>query len=425
MAGADGYGGADRADLEIVSGNAAIVEPVRVRAPKRPNVQPRADTKVHLRPDWSCRGGLTFQQRAVANLSVASLGLVGLYAPLPLLTAGSALLWAVFACLIIWRFGLILIGAVRWQFHRQRNCNVLDIEKPIYSILIPVFHETEIMDQLAWALRQIVWPEDRLDIQILLEADDPETLIAAEAAAFPPGTRLTIVPPGRVRTKPNALNFGLARARGDFVCIYDAEDRPHPGQMLEAYRAFQAADDHLACVQAPLVADNGRAACIAAHWQLEYAIQFHLLLPAMATLRLPLPIGGTSNHFRRSALVEAGGWDAYNVTEDADLGLRFARLGRQVSVLNLPTYEDAPVTFEVWSAQRSRWIKGFIQTWGVLMRNPRELWRELGLWRFMSVQLALGGARCWPRFSTRRSCCSCSRLCYLAGCRWGRLGQCC
>lgn len=391
MAGADGHSDAGRVDLSATS---------QVEAPAYANdVLPDATFHTfRLSPELSCRDGLTAAQQGVCNLFFAGLGVVSLYAPLIVLSGLSIALWGIFACLIAWRLVLIVFGVWRWQFHRQRNCNVLDIEKPVYSILVPVVHETEIMHQLSWALSQIVWPDDKLDIQLLFEQDDLLTLQAAKAEAFPPGTRFTIVPAGDVRTKPNALNHGLGLARGDYVCIYDAEDRPHPGQLLEAYRAFQAADESLACVQAPLIADNGEEALIAAHWQLEYATQFHLLLPAKAMLGLPMPIGGTSNHFRRQALLEAGGWDAWNVTEDADLGLRFATRGQRVGVLNLGTHEDAPTTFRVWSAQRSRWIKGFIQTWSVRMRHPVKLYKQLGFWRFLALQLTLGGAVLAPVF---------------------------
>jgi len=248
------------------------------------------------------------------------------------------------------------------------------------------------MAQLAAALNRLNWPHGKLDIQILFEADDYATIAAAELAMFPTGTRFTIVPPGKVRTKPNALNYGLAMARGAYVCVYDAEDRPHPDQLMEAYQAFRHGPDNLACAQAPLVGDNSRQALIAAHWSLDYATQFGLLMPAMAALNLPIAIGGTSNHFRTDCLIAAGGWDAWNMTEDADLGLRLSRYGKRVAMLSCPTYEDAPNRLPIWCTQRSRWIKGFIQTWLVLLRRPASLRRQLGWERFVSLHLALGGA---------------------------------
>jgi len=188
-----------------------------------------------------------------------------------------------------------------------------------------------------------------------------------------------VVPPGLPRTKPRALNYGLARARGEFVVVNDAECRPHPDQLKAAVRAFRAAGKRLACVQAPLVGDGARG-WIAGQRALEYAVQFGRLLPAQARLGLPIAPGGTSNHFRRRALTSAGGWDAWNVTEDADLGLRLARTGWRVGMIATPTQEAPPEALLVWINQRSCWLKGFLQTWLVVMRRPRAAMREMG-WR--------------------------------------------
>ena len=185
------------------------------------------------------------------------------------------------------------------------------------------------------------WPSDRLDIQILLEADDLATIAAAGQAAFPPNTRLQRVPAGGPRTKPNALNFGLSEAIGHYITIYDAEDIPHPDQLRAADQAFRTAPRDLVCVQAPLIGDPQRS-WIGAQWALEYAVQFGLLLPSLALYRMPLLIGGTSNHFRKDALQALGGWDSWNVTEDADLGMRIARAGLACGTISRPTFEDTP-----------------------------------------------------------------------------------
>ncbi|MDJ0922826.1 MAG: glycosyltransferase family 2 protein [Henriciella sp.] len=343
---------------------------------------------------YCCHGGLTFSQRRLLAQSLSVLGLLGLLAPLPVLFCLSFLFWIGFATLILWRLVLVSVGFVQRlrdalrPVHLYRGDHLL----PVYSVLVPVYREAPVMAQLAEALGKLSWPAAKLDIQILIEADDIETLNAAHAADFPRGTRKTIVPPGGPRTKPNALNYGLARAYGNYVCIYDAEDRPHPEQLREAHAKFATSVPETVCVQAPLVGDNGGAGFVAGHWGLEYAVQFGLLLPAQAKLKLPISIGGTSNHFRTEAVKAAGGWDAWNVTEDADLGLRLARRGLRVSYLHLPTLEDAPERFGDWTAQRSRWIKGFILTWCVLMREPATLYRQLGHRGFWALQLTLGGA---------------------------------
>jgi glycosyltransferase XagB len=103
-------------------------------------------------------------------------------------------------------------------------------------------------------------------------------------------------------------------------------------------------------------------------------------------------LGGTSNHFNLARLIEASGWDAWNLTEDADLGLRLARRGARVAMIAPPTLEAPPEQMGVWLAQRSRWLKGFLQTWLVLMRTPTATIREMGLAGFVSMQLTLGAA---------------------------------
>ena len=336
-------------------------------------------------------------QQAALNSVLGGLGAGLLVAPHLVFTALSWILLAAFSGLIIWRAFLLLIGAgLRLLLRRPVPPDRLDAELPVYSILVPAYDEATIMHQLAQALCALDWPSEKLDIQILLEADDPETFAAARAANFPLHTRFVIVPPGGPRTKPNALNFGLAQAHGRYVTVYDAEDIPHPDQLRVAFEHFRTAPDRIVCLQAALSGDNGSASWLAANWSLEYATQFGLLLPAHAAYRLPLLIGGTSNHFRKQALMALGGWDAWNVTEDADLGMRIARAGLLSSVCASVTSEDAPTRFTDWRAQRSRWIKGYIQTWLVLMRNPRKTCAQMGFARFCAMQLSLGGAILTP-----------------------------
>jgi cellulose synthase/poly-beta-1,6-N-acetylglucosamine synthase-like glycosyltransferase len=262
---------------------------------------------------------------------------------------------------------------------------------PVYTLLIALKDEADTAPQLAAAIRALDYPARRLDVKLLIETGDTATAFALQRERWPERTELLVVPPGLPRTKPRALNYGLARARGEFVVVYDAEDRPAPDQLKAAVRAFGAGGQALACVQAPLVGEGAKG-WIAGQWALEYAVQFRRLLPGQARLGLPIALGGTSNHFRRSALRKAGGWDAWNVTEDADLGLRLARAGQRVGVIAPPTLEAPPDALRVWLSQRSRWLKGFVQTWLVVMRRPGQAVRELGLGGFVSMQLTFGAA---------------------------------
>ncbi|MFN4023374.1 MAG: glycosyltransferase family 2 protein [Hyphomonas sp.] len=315
-------------------------------------------------------------------------GLAGLGAPELLLGLLSIAGLAFFVCALCFRIWLYIggCGAVT-----QRAAVRAQGNWPVYTLLIALKDEAASAAQLSAAIGALDYPAGCLDVKLLIETGDHETECALHSQRWPAGTELLVVPPGLPRTKPRALNYGLARARGEFVVVYDAEDRPHPDQLKSAVRTFRAAEDDLACVQAPLIGEGARG-WIAGQWALEYAVQFGRLLPGLAVAGLPVALGGTSNHFRRSALDASGGWDAWNVTEDADLGLRLARLGYRVGMIAPPTLEAPPETIGVWLAQRSRWLKGFLQTWLVAMRRPGRALRELGIFRFLSIQLTLGAA---------------------------------
>jgi cellulose synthase/poly-beta-1,6-N-acetylglucosamine synthase-like glycosyltransferase len=264
-------------------------------------------------------------------------------------------------------------------------------EMPVYSVLIALYHEVEIVPDLLVALGHIVWPRGKLEIKLVCEADDEETLAALRAHSLQPFVEIVEVPPGMPRTKPKALNYALPMTTGEFVVIYDAEDRPHPFQLVEAWQRFRESDERLACLQAPLAVTNFRRGPLARMFAFEYAALFRGLLPWLARRNLVVPLGGTSTHFRRDALEAVGRWDPFNVTEDADLGIRLARHGYRVDTITRPTYEDAPENFANWLPQRTRWFKGWMQTWLVHMRRPRQLWRDLGPASFLTTQIVCAG----------------------------------
>lgn len=262
---------------------------------------------------------------------------------------------------------------------------------PIYTILVPAYREPQVIGQLIRSLDALEYPKERLDIKLLLEEDDHETIAAAEAAK--PGDHFEIVrvPYSEPRTKPKACNYGLQRAHGRYVTIYDVEDRPEPLQLRRAIAAFRRLDDRYACLQAKLVYHNPDQNSITRWFSTEYAMWFSQLLPGLIEESAPLPLGGTSNHFSRQVLDEIGGWDPYNVTEDADLGIRLHRHGYRTAVLDSITEEEANSDFVNWIKQRSRWYKGYLQTWLTHMRHPRELYRELGPGGFIGFNLFVGG----------------------------------
>ncbi len=249
---------------------------------------------------------------------------------------------------------------------------------PRYTVLAALHDEAEVVEQLVRRLSAIDYPADRLQGFLVLEADDAATLEAARQAPLPGWLSVLVVPDGRPRTKPRALNHALAAATGELLTVYDAEDHPDPLQLREAAARFAAdRSGRLACLQAPLRirrrAGDTASPFLDRQFAAEYASLFETALPGLARLGLPFPLGGTSNHFRVDVLRAAGGWDAWNVTEDADLGFRLWRRGYRSNVMTRPTWETPPGTLETWLPQRTRWLKGYMQTWGVHTRRPWRL----------------------------------------------------
>ena len=238
-------------------------------------------------------------------------------------------------------------------------------------------------------LARLDYPAAKRQVLLVLESDDATTRAAAEAMVLPPGFETVLVPPCAPRTKPKALMYALPFATGDYVVVYDAEDRPEPDQLRRAAAAFRGRQD-LACVQASLEPDND-GSLVAKLFALEYAANFEVVLPSLAAWGVPVPLGGTSNHFPRAILEEAGGWDPFNVTEDADLGIRLARFGYACTMLISRTYEEAPVSLRQWFPQRRRWIKGWMQT--ALLSLPGRLPSRLRLpfRQWLAVQGILTG----------------------------------
>ncbi|MDR3376192.1 MAG: glycosyltransferase [Ancalomicrobiaceae bacterium] len=264
---------------------------------------------------------------------------------------------------------------------------------PSYAVLVPLYHEAEIVDDLIRALGRLDYPLDRRRILMIVEADDLDTRVAAERAAGALRAEVIAVPPSRPRTKPKALAYALNLVETDLVVIYDAEDRPEPEQLRKAAAAFACGPGDLVCVQAALDIDHAAPSenWLARQFALEYRVLFRAVLPWLARNGLFLPLGGTSNHFRRDRLVAAGGWDPCNVTEDADIAIRLVRAGGRLGTIDSVTTEEAPLKWLAWNRQRIRWMKGWLGTWIVHMRQPARLMRDVGPVGFALIQLLLLG----------------------------------
>lgn len=338
------------------------------------------------RPELSARRRFSRAQAILFGLLAPMLPAALLHAP------------GTFGAMVNVGFGLFFLllaslyfSAVRHAPPKMKMPLLKDAQLPIYTVLVPLCREGKVIRQLLRALGRLDYPTEKLDIKLLVEADDEETQSALAEWVLPAHMEILVIPPGTPRTKPRALNFGLRFARGELVTIYDAEDVPHPAQLRVAASMFARLPEEVACLQAPLGWYNAQSNFFTRMIAIEYASHFHVVLPFLAALGLPLPLGGTSNHFRIRALREVGGWDPFNVTEDADLGLRLARMGWRASVLpRVGTQEEACTTFRAWRHQRARWIKGWLQTFLVHQRNPRALLRHAGAGAFYTLYTMLG-----------------------------------
>lgn len=266
------------------------------------------------------------------------------------------------------------------------------LRAPIVTLLVPLYKEREVASTLIRHLSKLDYPPERLDVILVVEEDDAMTRAALDDCAAPSWVRCVIVPPGHPRTKPRALNYALNFARGDIVGVYDAEDRPSPDQIRRVVQRFAEVGPDVACLQGRLDYYNAGHNWLSRCFAIEYANWFRVLLPGVQKLGLFVPLGGTTLFLRRKVLEEVGGWDAHNVTEDAELGLRLTRRGYRTEIVTTTTYEEANAALFPWISQRSRWQKGYLMTYATAMRDIGGLWQDLGSLKFFAFQVQVLGA---------------------------------
>ncbi|HTR75122.1 MAG TPA: glycosyltransferase family 2 protein [Solirubrobacterales bacterium] len=346
-------------------------------------------------PEVSARWTVTGAQKAVFTFTaIAILALIVIF---PLQTFIGLCAAATILYTITSLFKIIVGYSSLEQKNEEVPIQPVDISNldertlPMYTILIPLYREAAVIPQLAAGIEGLDYPRTKLDVRLLCEEDDDETIDAIRALDLKPHFKLVIVPDSLPKTKPKACNYGLAGAEGELVTIYDAEDRPMPDQLKKAVIMFRQGGEELACVQARLNYFNQDQNLLTRWFSIEYAMLFDLVLPGLDRRKDPIPLGGTSNHLRRDRLLEVGGWDPFNVTEDAELGLRLHRAGYRTAMMDSVTLEEANSQLDNWVRQRSRWIKGYIQTWLVSVRHPVRLMNEFGFNGFLAIQVMIGG----------------------------------
>ncbi len=348
-----------------------------------------AETRVEI--SQSCR---EWNRGLIGRMSAAIiLTLFAIFTISPLFGFALLTTWAVLTMVLN---SALKVSAASMYLYRRKHQKVAFFSKrhgpvikklPTVSILVPLYREREIARRLVRRLQALQYPRELLDICLVVEEDDGLTRATLAEADLPRWMRQITVPRGAVQTKPRALNFALDFCRGSIIGVYDAEDAPAADQIHRVVRRFHERGKDVACLQGILDFYNARTNWLSRCFTVEYATWFRVILPGLEQLGFVIPLGGTTLFFRREALEELGGWDAYNVTEDADLGVRLARKGYRTELLDTVTEEEANCRAWPWVKQRSRWLKGYAMTYGVHMRDPARLWRDIGAWRFLGLQI--------------------------------------
>lgn len=346
-------------------------------------------------PLMSAQTVFTTGQILIAWALVTAVAIGFAVAPASTMIAINALMSVFYLGNFIFKGVLIWAGS-RSQQRRSREIDLAvralrDEDLPIYTVLVPMFKEPDVLPILVSALRKLDYPTARLDIKIVLEEGDTETIDAALALGLEGIFEIVRVPPSKPQTKPKACNYALRFARGEYLVIFDAEDKPEPDQLKKVVAAFRQAPDNIACIQCRLNYYNRDENWLTRLFTLDYSLWFDLMLPGLESLKIPIPLGGTSNHFRMDVLRELRAWDPFNVTEDADLGIRLTQKGYGVQLVDSTTFEEANVSQRNWIRQRSRWIKGYMQTFLVHTRRPLHLIRSIGPLGVLGFTFFIGG----------------------------------
>lgn len=341
------------------------------------------------RPHQSARIVFSTAQLLIMIAIVVAL-CIGLYFDwLKTLIVVSIVIQLLYFIVAFFKFFMIFRGIQAGAQIRIKNEEIGSIDErtlPIYSILVPMYKESNVIPYLIEHLDKLDYPKHKLDIRLLIEEDDIEAKEVLTSMNLPHYYTTIVVPHSLPKTKPKACNYGLINARGEYVVIYDAEDRPEPDQLKKVHLSFQRSSDSCCCIQAKLNYYNSEQNILTRWFTQEYSMWFDLLLPGLMQMNVPIPLGGTSNHFKTEGLKKLCAWDPYNVTEDADLGIRLY-VGRYSTVIvDSRTWEEANSKTGNWIRQRSRWIKGYMQTWLVHMRFPLRLWSQVRTRGILGIQ---------------------------------------
>lgn len=332
---------------------------------------------------------LNLVERIVLYALLVSLAILLLYRWHTVLIMIVSVLTALYFLDLIFNFSIILRSSLSLPREIEISKEEIDGRRswPMYTVLCPLYKEADMLPQFIKAMHDLNYPKDKLQILLILEEDDRETVQKANGMNLPKSFEVLVVPHSLPKTKPKACNHALDYVRGEYSVIFDAEDIPEPDQLKKAVLAFGKVGDKTICLQAKLNYYNPHQNILTKLFTLEYSLWFEVILTGLQSINGPIPLGGTSNHFRMEYLHELKGWDPFNVTEDADLGMRICKKGYKTAIIDSVTMEEANSQLKNWFKQRSRWIKGYMQTYLVHMQNPSDF----SFSDFCIFQLVIGG----------------------------------
>ncbi|MGI9403362.1 MAG: glycosyltransferase, partial [Hyphomicrobium sp.] len=222
------------------------------------------------------------------------------------------------ALLVLLAIPFLFVVALRavalWHFYNPPDlrraadaARLEDEDLPIYTVLVPLFCEAAIVPDLICGLRAIEYPEHKLQVLLIVESIDRETQAALRGTVLGRHMHVLVMPDGKLRTNPRACQYALQFTTSAHVVVYDAEDWPDPAQLRRALAVFRATPKRLGCLQAQLNICNSNTSWLTRQFTIEYTALFDCILPTLERLKLPVPLGGTSNHFPRAVLDALGG----------------------------------------------------------------------------------------------------------------------
>jgi cellulose synthase/poly-beta-1,6-N-acetylglucosamine synthase-like glycosyltransferase len=246
---------------------------------------------------------------------------------------------------------------------------------PVVTVQLPLFNEIYVVERLLKSVSELDYPRKLLQIQVLDDSTD-ETRQLTDSCAHQLRERgfdvELIHRTDRVGFKAGALEEGLATARGDFVCILDADFVPQPDLLKATVHFFT--DPKVGMIQTRWGHIN-RGYSLLTRVQAMF-LDGHLLLEQVARSRSGrfFNFNGTAGLWRKSCIAQSGGWQHDTLTEDLDLSYRAQLAGWRFIFLNdVVTPAELPVDMNGFKSQQHRWTKGSIQTCKKVL--PR-IWRS-------------------------------------------------